>query len=210
MVARCLGCSLRILHVLRNPFDMLTAQVLRKNTSFYQPHGKNFNAEHVLKETSVSNEDEVNRQNPNNAWRKVHEDKQIEWRDEPFSNAINNFKRRHTALHKLKNIFGARVWQILKLETIITSPRTTILELCQWLGVECSESYIDACTKKMFSEPHLSRFHVNIYVFFFFFVECFKNTMFQKVKWNMTMRDHLNMFMSRSQFPELFDYRWYG
>lgn len=163
MVARCLGCELRILHVLRNPFDMLTAQVLRKKTAFYKPNGENFDAKEVLKETSsLSSSSSANRQNPNFAWQRVNGE-QLPWQILPFYNAIINFERRHTALHKLSNVFGSRIWKKLKLESMITEPRESILELCQWLGVECTNSYIEDCTKKMFSEPHLARYHVSAF-----------------------------------------------
>jgi hypothetical protein len=182
---------------------VITAQLLRKHSEFYQPTGKNFDAEKVLHETSSS------RQNPNAAWQRVHPDERLAWQNASFVGTILNFKRRHEALRELRLAFGPRIWKTgrllllmtietniehtcvctVLLEDMINNPHQSLGDLCAWMGVESSDEYLAACAKKMFSEPHLARYHI---------------------QWDAAARDDLNRFMAQPQFPYLNGYVWNG
>jgi len=58
---------------------------------------------------------------------------------------------------KVKSMVDAVNVLDLRYEDFIEDPKTHLHELCLWLGVEPSTSYLDACANIVFESPHKSR-----------------------------------------------------
>ena len=48
----------------------------------------------------------------------------------------------------------------LRHETFINSPKTYLIELCHFLGVDAPDDYLNNCASIVFKSPHKSRYEV--------------------------------------------------
>ena len=69
----------------------------------------------------------------------------------------------------------------LRQEDFIKSPKAQLRNLCLWLGVEPSLTYLDACASIVFESPHKTR---------------------HKIKWNEDLKQHIEDKLHRFPFLE--------
>jgi hypothetical protein len=129
---------LRIIHTVRNPFDIVSTSVVINNvneTRFKE-----------LKRVFVSNTD-VERRHTINKFKntsKVH-------------GHINVFFKRIDAVMKLIKIFGRENVLDVHYCDLVSNPRATLSKILNFLGVAATHHYIDTCAAKVFESPSRSR-----------------------------------------------------
>ena len=68
---------------------------------------------------------------------------------------------------------------------LLSNPKTTLLRVCDYLKIECSESYLRDCASLLFSKPSHSR---------------------NNVKWNKTLIDKVRRKMRQFSFLDRYSF----
>lgn len=71
--------------------------------------------------------------------------------------AIDDFFARCAACAELRSRVRPEHWFQLPLESLVREPSRVLRELCGFLGVECSDEYLDACSRAVFTQPKATR-----------------------------------------------------
>jgi len=75
--------------------------------------------------------------------------------------AINRYFSVCESVMKVKTMVDLANVLDLSHEEFVENPKTQLHQLCYWLGVETSTSYLDACASIVFDSPHKSRYKIN-------------------------------------------------
>ena len=70
--------------------------------------------------------------------------------------SVDTILRKADAVHEMENKYD---WDFLRIysEDFIRDPQSVMAELCTFLGLECTESYLQQCADKTFKSPSKSR-----------------------------------------------------
>lgn len=101
------GVQLKVIHVIRNPYDPIGLMMVRGERSFENAVDHYFNYCNIL-----------------------------------------------TALHE--RLDSASLWTV-RYEEFIRRPRAHLIGVCEFLGVQASDDYLDACTGILYKSPELNR-----------------------------------------------------
>ena len=72
---------------------------------------------------------------------------------------INRYFNRAQAVQQIKNKFNLTLLEIHG-EDLIENPKNIILSICQFLGVSCSDDYLEICSNKMFKSESKTRYKI--------------------------------------------------
>ena len=131
---------LRIIHTLRNPFDIISTDVVINNvkdSTFRQ-----------LKETYISNSTQLGRRS---------ETVRKYGNTAVLKGNIPLFFKRINATLKLIEIFGRE--NVLDVHScdLVADPRGTVSKIFEFLGVYATQQYLEACARKVFKTSSRSR-----------------------------------------------------
>ena len=122
------GVPLLGIHVVRNPFDMITTHTLYKALD------------------SSWKKDEKNTWSAKN---KFHNEKLLQ-------SSVNFFFDKAKAVEEMIPLCGMNVLEIHS-EDLVEDPRRELNRMCQFLEVECSEVYLKACENKVYRNVSRTR-----------------------------------------------------
>jgi len=133
-----MGLPLRVLFTCRNPYDMVAARNLRH----LQKAKLTPRLRYLLDYEPVDNEKfglglSPGRMHPLD-WLLQHTDK----------------------LTKVLSMFSEDEVFFVRHEDLIASPKDKLRDICTFLGVECTEDYLDSCAAVVYTSPHKTRFKV--------------------------------------------------
>ena len=118
---------IKVIQVIRNPYDNIATAVLYK---------------------SVGGARDVAAVKHNNEKLKVN--------NRTMQYFINRYFNRLRAVQQIKNKFNLTVLEIHG-EDLIENPKSIILSMCQFLGVSCSDDYLETCSNKLFKSESKTR-----------------------------------------------------
>ena len=121
---------IKVLQVIRNPYDNIATAVLYKSVG---------------------------------APRKVaavkHSNETLEVNGRIMEHFINRYFNRCQAVQQIKNKFNLTLLEIHG-EDLIENPKAIILSICQFLGVSCSDDYLESCKNKLFKTESKTRYRL--------------------------------------------------
>ena len=121
---------IKVLQVIRNPYDNIATAVLYKSVG---------------------------------ASRKVaavkHGNETLEVDGHIMQYFINRYFNRAQAVQQIKNKFNLTLLEIHG-EDLIENPKAIILSICQFLGVSCSDDYLESCSNKLFKSESKTRYKI--------------------------------------------------
>ena len=121
---------IRVLQVIRNPYDNIATAVLYKSVG---------------------------------APRKVaavkHGNETLEVDDHIMQYYINRYFNRAQAVQQIKNKYDLSLLEIHG-EDLIENPKAVMLSICQFLGVSCSDNYLESCSNKLFKSESKTRYKI--------------------------------------------------
>jgi len=122
------GVPLRVVHVVRNPYDMIATVALYHASSRLLRLDIKYNAtrEHPLDNLSV------------------------------VEQATTNIMAKALAVRSIADLEGMEVLE-LHLENLVYNVSKEVGRICDFLEVSCSKEYVEACQQKVFSRPSESR-----------------------------------------------------
>ena len=119
-----------MLQVIRNPYDNIATAVLYKSVG---------------------------------APRKVaavkHGNETLEVDDHIMQYFINRYFNRAQAVQQIKNKYNLSLLEIHG-EDLIENPKAVMLSICQFLGVSCSDNYLESCSNKLFKSESKTRYKI--------------------------------------------------
>ena len=124
---KSLGLPVKVVHVIRNPYDNIATAALYSVLSPHSTFGglKQANKTINVKSTSI--------------------DFRIQWYFSLFKAAID---ARKTNNLDVLEIHG---------KDVITDPRGTLLKICDFVGVTCYDNYLEICTNKIYKSQSRTR-----------------------------------------------------
>ena len=131
-ILNSLGVTLKVIHVIRNPYDNIATMAwfeTRKVSKFRWPNVKESNETYELKRSS-------------HRYGK--------------GNAIQQYFLNHQAIVDAKKKYNLDVIQIHS-KDLISNPRGTLIKLCNYLGVTCSDKYLEICSNKIYKSESRTR-----------------------------------------------------
>ena len=124
-VLKSLNLTLKVILVLRNPYDLIASTVLINHYSREYSKIKQLNL------TKKFSPDKINYE-------------------------INRYFRRHCAIVNAKKTYNLDMIEIYG-KDLVSDPRGTLLNLCNHLGVNCPNNYLDMCEKKLYKTESKTR-----------------------------------------------------
>ena len=123
-----LNIPIKVIHVIRNPYDNIATSLLYKSKGIKVSRVKQSNKSYKVDESIL----------------KHYIDKYFD-----FYQAIQNLKYKYNL--NLLEIHG---------KDLIENPKTTILSMCNFLGLSCSNNYLETCSSKLFKTESKTRYKV--------------------------------------------------
>ena len=122
---KSLNLTLKVILVLRNPYDVIASTLLLK---IYK---KQFRSIKQLNFTKKISPDKINLE-------------------------IQRYFQRHDAIVKAKKTYNLDMIEIYG-KDLVSDPRGTLLNLCNYLGVNCPNNYLDMCESKIYKDESRTR-----------------------------------------------------
>ena len=129
-ILQSLNVTLKVIHVIRNPYDNIATLIFFVKTSQTLTFGSvkqsnkthSFSSKHILK-----------------------------W--------IRFYFQHHEAIVKAKEKYNLDIIEVHG-KDLISDSKSTLLKLCDQLGVTCSDNYLEMCSKKIFKTESKTRYLV--------------------------------------------------
>ncbi len=148
---------IRVIHVVRNPFDIIATTTLYENGKIKFPGlgrgaKKVSNYVHKIKTQFKIKKNETSDE-------RLLDEARLNDKSQ-LNRCIDNFSKMATAVKAVLNLMTEEsVLEIHNYE-MVRDPAGTMERVCQFLGVRCPEDYVKACVGKIFRELSLSREYV--------------------------------------------------
>ena len=127
-VLRSLNVTLKVIHVIRNPYDNIATTLM-----YLRYKDENFG--------------DVKKKKLN---------KQYEFKSGTITGWINGHFSYHRAIERVTKTYNLDVLQIHGKELIL-DPTGTLLKLCNYLGITCSNNYLEICSNKIYKNESRTR-----------------------------------------------------
>ena len=124
---KLLNVTLKVIHVIRNPYDNIATILM------YSLHKNKDNFGDVKKRNES-----------------------YELQSEVITSWIKSYFSYHQAIEKAKKIYNLDIIQIHG-KDLVLDPSGTLLRLCNYLGVICSNNYLEMCSIKIFKSVSRTR-----------------------------------------------------
>jgi len=134
-----LNMPIKVIHAVRSPFDNIATASLYGHVTITTNGRRSLNTS-LLAQIKAGNDAAV-------IDSKIVDDK------------IKDYFRRYQASEQAIKMFNLDAIQIHN-EDLVMHPRRTIISLCNFLEVSCSDDYIEKCSNKMFSEVSKTRYRI--------------------------------------------------
>ena len=130
-ILQSLNVTLKVIHVIRNPYDNIATLVFFVNTSQTRTFG------------NVKQSNKTYTFNPKNI---------VNW--------ITFYFRHHEGIVNAKKKYNLDIIEVHG-KDLISDPKGALLKLCNQLGVTCSDNYLEMCSNKIFKKESKTRYLVN-------------------------------------------------
>ena len=125
-ILKSFNLTMKVIYVIRNPFDNIATSVLYSTTSTQ-----------LVKNLKQSNTT-------------------VEVDSDTIENHIIYYFKLHEAIIHAKTTYNLDVIEIHS-KNFISDPKGTLLKVCNNIGVNCSDNYLETCKKKIFSSESKTR-----------------------------------------------------
>ena len=129
-VLRSLNVTLKVIHVIRNPYDNIATALMYLRIRY---KGEKFGG---IKKKKLN--------------------KQYEFKSETITSWINGHFSYHRAIEKATKTYNLDLIQIHGKELIL-DPTGTLLKLCNYLEITCSNNYLEICSNKIYKNESRTR-----------------------------------------------------
>lgn len=152
-----LDIPIRVIHIVRNPFDIISTTTLYEEGKQKHPgQGRGGAVVSKFVHTIKSRVQEIK-----NRTTKADEIDEEKLDDAPLLNvSITNFFKMADAVKNIIELVGPE--QVLEVHNyeLVKDPAATMLKICRFLGLLCQDDYIQACVRKTFKTLSVSRDYV--------------------------------------------------
>ena len=126
-ILKSLGVTLKVIHVIRNPYDNIAKMLLLSPPEVHRLFTIVKKTNKTYKQFTVRNDDK-----------------------------IQQYFLNHQAVVDVKKRYDLDVIEIHG-KDLISNPRSTLMKMCNELGVTCSDKYLDICSNKIFKSESRTR-----------------------------------------------------
>ena len=152
MLQETVGVPIKVVYVVRNPFDIISTSVLYSNAKKLST-SKLDSDDHVSIMAMVSNYKSM--------MKRLHDDGNMkEFQDarfEPGNLSAGRVVETTKAIEDIIDLIGTEnVWQVHNRD-LVDDPKKTLREMCSFFELDCSTDYIDTCAGQVFKSVSRTR-----------------------------------------------------